>query len=85
MVYRRAADVIATDLERELVLLDPSNGEMFALNATARRIWLSLPADLRHVAAAIVFEFNVSVDHAYDDAAALLRHMEQAGLVTCGD
>ena len=82
MMYRRATDVIVTDLARELVLLDPRNGEMFALNTTARRIWLSLPADVPRLAALIVVEFNVSVDHAYDDAAALLGQMEQAGLIT---
>ena len=85
MTYRRAADVITTDLEHELVLLDPRNGEMFALNATARCIWLALPADLGAVTATLATRFNAAANESCSDAAAFLAQLAAAGLVTCAD
>jgi hypothetical protein len=85
MTYRRAADVITTDLQHELVLLDPRNGEMFALNATARCIWLTLPADLDAVAAALTNRFDAAANQTCSDAASFLALLAAAGLVTCAD
>lgn len=80
--YVPSADVIATDLGDELILLDPRNGEMFGLNACGRRIWLELPGrTAAHVVDAVCAEFDVTPERARCDVEALLDALTRAGLV----
>ena len=85
-MFNSSADVIATDLEHELVLLDPRNGEMFALNATGRRVWFALPArtpdELAHVLTA---NFDVAPAQALKDVQSLIAALQGAGLVWYDD
>ena len=82
MSYHAAPDVIATDLHREIILLDPRNGEMFALNATGRCIWLSLPArSLAQIGEVLITRLGSSPSSAYADAEAFMLELTRHGLV----
>jgi Coenzyme PQQ synthesis protein D (PqqD) len=85
-MYDSAPDVIATDLGYELVLLDPRNGEMFALNAAGRRVWLDLPArSPDELANVLVAVFDVARPQALNDVHSLIAALQGAGLVWCDD
>jgi len=83
--YKRSPDVIATDLEDELILLDPRRGEMFGLNESGRRVWLGLEQSLDDVAAAIAAEFGIELARARADVASLVAALAEAGLVERAD
>ena len=81
-MYYCADDVIVTDLEHELILLDPRSGKMFSLNETSRRVWLSLPApSVADLASTLEAEFEVEADVARADVQTLLYELASAGLV----
>lgn len=80
--YVPAPEVIETDLERELILLDPGSEEMFSLNETGRLVWRALPdATLEQMARAVADAFDVPLDRAQADVAALLEDLVAAGVV----
>lgn len=85
-MYNPVPDVIATDLEHELVLLDPRNGEMFALNATGREVWFALPARTPdELANVLITRFDVTRTRALDDVYSLIAALQGAGLVWSDD
>jgi hypothetical protein len=79
--YARRAGVIETDLDAELILLDPATQEMFSLNDVGRLIWRSLeeePVDA--IVDRVVGAFDVDHEVAGADVRALLRQLLDAGL-----
>lgn len=84
--FAPAPGVIETDLESELVLLDPSTQEMFSLNPSGRALWLALRHHpLADAAAHVADEFDVDVEQATSDALALLDQLLEAGLLRRAD
>lgn len=81
VTYTAVPDVIETDLESELILLDPGTQEMFSLNETGRRVWRSLPAREAALVDAVVAAFDVARDTAAADVRRLLAELVEAGLV----
>lgn len=82
LMYSRNPDIIETELEAELILLDPGTGEMFSLNDTGRRIWHSLPFDSpARFGAALAEALVVEADVAEHDVRILLAELHRAGLV----
>jgi hypothetical protein len=74
--------VISTDLENELVLLDPETQEMYRLNETGRVIWLNLEThDLGGLVQQLVHSFDVPPAQAGQDVRAVLAELESAGLI----
>ena len=75
--------VIPTDLENEVVLLDPETRLMFSLNATGRFVWQRLEAhSVTDLARALAEEFDVSAGQALSDVQMLLRELLEAGLAS---
>jgi hypothetical protein len=75
--------VIETDLEKELVLLDPETREMFSLNATGRTVWRALPDHpVAAIATRITAAFDVSRERALEDVWRILADLRAAGLIT---
>jgi hypothetical protein len=76
--------VIETDLDDELVLLDPKTQGMFSLNATGRVIWHGLKSaeTLEVIAKALEQQFTVTLEQAQQDAQALIAELEKAGLIS---
>ncbi|MDZ7705128.1 MAG: PqqD family protein [Trueperaceae bacterium] len=76
-------ELIETDLEDELVLMEPESGKMFGLNVTGRVVWHALPEqNLGQIARALSERFGISYDEALTDTRELLEALRQAGLVT---
>ncbi|HEX9580459.1 MAG TPA: PqqD family protein [Gemmatimonadales bacterium] len=74
--------IIATDLQQELVLLDPRTQQMFRLNQTGRLVWLGLAeTDLAGLAGRLSEAFDVSAEQAGRDVRDLLTTMLQSGLI----
>jgi hypothetical protein len=75
-------EVIVTDLEDELVLLDPRSQEMFSLNRTGRLVWQALPArSIDGLIAAVAPTLPVDRARAAADVRALVRELQDADLV----
>jgi sensor domain CHASE-containing protein len=76
--------VIETDLDDELVLLDPRTQGMFSLNATGRVIWHGLKnaENLESIAQKLEQQFTVNLEQAQIDASALIAELEKAGLIS---
>jgi Coenzyme PQQ synthesis protein D (PqqD) len=77
-----AADLIATDLEQELTLLDPDDGEVLALSASGRRIWFALPARTPdELANVLTSSLDVAPAQALKDIHSLIAALQGPGLV----
>ncbi len=76
--------VIETDLDDELVLLDPKTQGMFSLNATGRVIWHGIKStqSLDMIAQKLEQQFTVTLEQAQTDTRALISELEKAGLIS---
>ena len=75
--------IIETNLDSELILLDPETQQMFSLNPVGRMIWQEIAArDVDGVADTIVDHFAVEKATALADVRELLTELFGAGLVT---
>lgn len=80
--YAPVPGVIETDLEQELVLLDPRTQQMFSLNDTGRRVWRTLPVDHEEPLVHAVLEaYEISREQAEADVRRLLAELLEAGLI----
>lgn len=80
--FRAAPGLIETDLESELVLLDPATQQMFSLNPTGRTLWFALREHtLRDAATKVAERFDVSLEQATSDALVLVHDLREAGLL----
>lgn len=81
--FTRKPGVIETDLEKELVLLDPETREMFSLNPSGRLVWRALPEQpVAALATRITEAFDVSHERALEDVRRILAELREAGLIT---
>ena len=82
--YTLKPGVIETDLDDELVLLDPKTQGMFSLNNTGRVIWHGLKnaESLEVIAQKLEQQFSVTLEQAQNDAGALIAELEKAGLIS---
>ena len=75
--------LVTTDLESELILLDPDSQQMYSLNPTGRLIWQKLDGHtIEKLADAVSREFAVDPKTALTDTTALLADLLQTGLIT---
>jgi hypothetical protein len=82
MNYRHNPSVVVTDLDDELVLLDPVSKQMFSLNTVGRLLWLELPRQgLDGVLEQITKSFAVSPEQARADAMALIENLSKSKLL----
>jgi Coenzyme PQQ synthesis protein D (PqqD) len=82
MNYRHNPSVVVTDLDDELVLLDPVSKQMFSLNTVGRLLWLELPKQgLEGVLEQITKSFAVSTEQARADAVSLIEHLSRSKLL----
>lgn len=79
--YRPADGLLATELEHELVLLDPQGSQMYSLNGSGRLLWNALPATADELANTLVREYGLDAARAHADAAAWLGEMGARRLV----
>jgi PqqD family protein of HPr-rel-A system len=79
----RDNDVIATDLDDEIVLLNPATRAVFTLNPTGREIWncIAGPATVAEIVTALTARFAVDEEKATRDVRAVLDDLAASGLV----
>jgi len=80
--FSRKGSVIETNLETELVLLDPETRQMYSLNPVGRAIWRAIP---EHTVAALAGEiteaFDVEYDRALGDVCRIVGDLLEVGLI----
>ncbi len=82
MNYRHNPSVVVTDLDDELVLLDPVSKQMFSLNTVGRLLWLELPKQgLEGTLEQITKSFAVSPEQARADAVTLIENLSKSKLL----
>ena len=80
--YKPKADLIETDLDTELALLDPTTQAMFSLNKTGRLVWQSLPEKgVTGAAQFVATHFDISLEQAEKDTLSLVQDLLKAGLL----
>ena len=90
----RIADAVHTRLfDDELVILDLTKGEYFALDQIGARLWIGLEAGrtIEQIAQEVVAEYDVGLERALTDLAVLGDKLVSQGLLvpnagaSCGD
>lgn len=80
--YQRRSDVTVTDLGNQLVLLDPENQEVYALDEVGRFIWERLPdGTLGAIAEALCQRYGIEPSTAQRDLGDLVNELCDAGLI----
>jgi len=80
--YEQNPDIIETDLEEELILLDPKSQEMFSLNDTGRIVWNELSSStVPEVVSLVKTTFDISKEIAERDVTELVSNLSEAGLI----
>ncbi len=82
----RKSDVLATELDGELVLMSIDLGHYFGMVNTARRIWelLDQPKTVGHLVQALEREYDAPAEVLRRDAQAFLMRLCEEGLVQIG-
>ena len=81
VAFERNPDVIATALEAETVLLDPSTRAMFTLNGAGSIVWREIEHGLDHLVSMITARYSVSAEQARSDAEQVVKDLADAGLL----
>lgn len=83
LVASRATALMETAIAGDMVALDVGRGACFGFNATATRIWalLEVPTPVAALIDRLVREFAVDRARCRDEVIALLRRLEDQGLV----
>lgn len=83
LVAARAAALMETTIDGDMVALDVDRGTCFGFNVTASRIWamLETPQSIAALTDRLVHEFAVEPAQCRDEVLALLRRLESQGLV----
>lgn len=79
----RNARTISGQLHDELVMMDIEQGQYFALNPVATRIWqlLHTPLDLEALCGKLLDEYEVDSERCHREVEAHLDEMRKLGLV----
>jgi hypothetical protein len=83
LLASRAENLVATDLEDEIAILDIASGHFLLLNASAARVWrlLELPQTFGALCQKLQEQFDVSADQCRADVSAFLDEMREKGVV----
>lgn len=81
--WERSRDVIATDLDDEVVLLEPATGALFSLNEVGRVIWneLATASSTAAIAVTVTGAFEIDEATAEADVNRLVAELVEVGLV----
>lgn len=79
----RTPDILATDIDDELVLMSIDLGNYYGISSTARRIWelLDAPTTLGALLERLAGEFDAPVEILRADVCTFLEKLQLEGLV----
>lgn len=80
-MWNRPADLLVTDLDDELILMDPDSAEMYSLNGSARLLWQALPVTEAALLDLLQRTYGLEAAAAHADLHAWLSDMGRRGLV----
>ena len=81
--FMRDPDLVAADMDGDLVMMSIDNGEYYGVGGVGPRIWelLESPRTVEQISAAIVDEFEVEADTCREDILGFIRQLLDMGLV----
>ena len=79
----RREDILAEELDGELVLFDPQSGDTYRLNQTAATVWQRCDgqATTRAIAEQLTQAYDVELEAALDDVEQLVTRFAQSRLL----
>ena len=79
----RDPDLVAADMDGDLVMMSIDNGEYYGVGGVGPRVWelLESPRTVEQISAAIVDEFEVEADTCREDILGFIRQLLDMGLV----
>ncbi len=82
-VFSRNTQLISTDLDDEMVVMDDEKGSFYGLNATAKMIYglLDSPLSLSEIIGLITSQYNVSAEQCEKDIIPFLDTMVTSRLL----
>jgi len=83
-MIRRSTDVIASEMDDELVMMSMENNAYYGLNSVGRRVWELLETEqtLLSLCGQLMEKYDVDEAACQRDVSALVMKLEKAGLVT---
>jgi len=85
--YRRVADVVHAQLEKDVVALNVEKGTCFGMENVTAEVWnlLSRPASLDDICSQLLEIYDVDRDECRSDITELLDLMRREGLIEIAD
>lgn len=82
-VIKRRDDLIAQEMDGELVMLDMQSGQYFGLDSIASAIWqhIDQPITVRNLCAKLESEYDVSHERCLEDVLLFLNELHQKELI----
>ena len=79
----RDPDLVAADMDGDLVMMSIDNGEYYGVGGVGPRVWelLESPRTIEQITAAIVDEFEVEAETCREDILGFIRQLLDMGLV----
>ena len=76
-------DVIFSDLEDEMIIMDMNSGKYFGLNETGAKIWSLFDkyGDLKEVVKALCEEYEISKEKCEKEVIRFLKRLQQKDLI----
>lgn len=80
-MWTPSADLLVTDLDDELILMDPGSAEMYSLNGSGRVLWQALPATDATLEELLCRTYGLDAIQARADLAVWLADMQRRALI----
>jgi hypothetical protein len=82
-IFSRTPQLVSTDLDDEMVIMDDEKGSFYGLNATAKMIYglLETPKTLEEIIGLITAEYDVSPEQCQADIIPFLQQMVTSKLL----
>ncbi len=83
-IIKRSNDVIASEMEDELVMMSMENNAYYGLNSVGRKIWELLESEqtFKTLCDQLMDKYDVDIDTCQRDVVVLISKLEESGLVT---
>ena len=80
---KRREDLIAQEMDGEMVMLDMASGNYFGLDSVASAIWqrIEQPVALKTLCQDLEAQYDVSHERCYEDVSSFLSELAEKGLV----
>jgi hypothetical protein len=83
----RSADVLTSEVEDDLILLDIPGDEYYGMNPVGRHVWdlLASPRSVAEICESVATQFDIDADRCAPDVLAFAGTLIDAGLVRIVD